>query len=193
MRKDGVRPLELGRLDEGVAEPEGCPRRPLVVRREERHGARQEADTGVDVLSGERPPACLRKALGRAGAELRISPAELFGVAMGLLEVVADDLVALDEVRPALLEPDGEALVQLGAGRLRQRVVRGVADEEVPEAVGVLAGNRCAFGADEVLANEHRQMCVRVTLRRRKRDDRAAVELLALDRAAFEHHTLLAW
>ena len=38
-----------------------------------------------------------------------------------------------------LLEPDGEALVQLGAGRLGQRVVGGVADQQVAEAEGVLA------------------------------------------------------
>ena len=36
----------------------------------------------------------------------------------------------------------GEALVQLGARRLRERVVGGVADQQVPEAEGVVAGQR---------------------------------------------------
>ena len=45
-------------------------------------------------------------------------------------------------------EPVGEALVQLGARRLGQRVVGGVADQQVAEAEGVLAGKlaRCPAG-----------------------------------------------
>ena len=46
--------------------------------------------------------------------------------------------------RPALAvdgEPVGEALVQLGAGRLRQGLVRGVADQQVAEAERVVAGS----------------------------------------------------
>ncbi len=38
-----------------------------------------------------------------------------------LLEVVAEDLVQLDETGAVFLEPDREPLVQLGPGRLRQR------------------------------------------------------------------------
>ena len=40
---------------------------------------------------------------------------------------------------PCSLQPVGEALVELGPGRLRQRVVGGVTDQDVPEAVGVVA------------------------------------------------------
>ena len=43
---------------------------------------------------------------------------------MRLLEVVADDLVALDELVP--LEPAGKALVELSPNRLRQRSGLGV-------------------------------------------------------------------
>ena len=53
--------------------------------------------------------------------------------------MVAEDLVELDEVGAVRLEPGGEALVQLGPGRLRQRVVGGVADQQVAEAEAVLA------------------------------------------------------
>jgi len=51
---------------------------------------------------------------------------------MRLLEVVADDLVAFDQVMR--LEPVGEALVELGPRGLRQGLVGRVADEEVTEA-----------------------------------------------------------
>src|SRR6266540_4291144 len=51
---------------------------------------------------------------------------ELAAVATGLLEVVAEDLVQLDQLGPpVLLQPGGEALVELGADRLRQRAVSG--------------------------------------------------------------------
>ena len=51
--------------------------------------------------------------------------------------MVAEDLVALDELGDVPLEPVGEALVELGAGCLGERVVGRVADQEVAEAVGV--------------------------------------------------------
>ena len=53
-----------------------------------------------------------------------------------------------------LLEPVGEALVQLGAGRLRERVVGGVADQQVTEAERVLAGQLRLVGPDQLLAHE---------------------------------------
>ena len=59
---------------------------------------------------------------------------ELGAVAAGLLEVVAEDLVQLDQLGAVLLQPGCEALVEVGAGRFRQRVVGGVADQQVAEA-----------------------------------------------------------
>ena len=106
--------------------------------------------------------------------------------------MVAHDLVLLDEICAALVEPRREPLVQLGARRLRQRVVRGVADEEVPEAVRIITGQRRALGPNQILAHKDRQPRIRVTLLRCKRDDRAAMEFLPLDRAALEHNALLA-
>ena len=58
---------------------------------------------------------------------------------------------------PCSLEPVGEALVQLGARRLRQRVVGGVADQQVAEAERVVAGELRAVGADQLLAHERGQ------------------------------------
>ena len=59
---------------------------------------------------------------------------------MRVLEVVADDLVALDEVVAG--KPAGEALVQLGSGRLGQRLVGRIPDEQVPETVVLVIGKR---------------------------------------------------
>ena len=56
-----------------------------------------------------------------------------------------------------LLEPGGEALVQVGARRLRQRLVGGVADQEVAEAEAVLAGELRPVGPDQLLADERGQ------------------------------------
>ena len=66
--------------------------------------------------------------------------AEVAAVPDRLFEVIADDLVELNEVRAPLLEPRSEALVQFGAGRLRQRLVGGVANQQVAEAVAVVTG-----------------------------------------------------
>ncbi len=64
---------------------------------------------------------------------------ELGAVAAGLLEVVAEDLVQLDELGAVLFQPGGEALVQLRPNGLRQRVVGCVPDQEVTKAEGILA------------------------------------------------------
>jgi hypothetical protein len=57
----------------------------------------------------------------------------------GLLEVVAEELVQLDQLLLTLLQPAGEALVQLGTERLRERVVSGITDQQVAEAEAILA------------------------------------------------------
>ena len=101
----------------------------------------------------------------------------------------AEDLVHLDQIRPALLQPVREALVQLRSNRFRQAVVRGIANEEVAEAKGVVPGQLRTVGPDQLLADEPGQ----------SRDDRPvlgqslhrpAVEDLALDGASLEHGAL---
>ncbi len=104
--------------------------------------------------------------------------------------MVADDLVELDQLRAARFQPRGEALVQIGAGRLRQRLVSRVPNEEVAEAVAVLAGQLRVLGADEVLAHQSDEPAVHRRLVLDERCNAAPVEDLSLDRAAFEHVAL---
>ena len=94
---------------------------------------------GPVVAPPERAAAGGREPLAGAFGQGRVGLSELLLVAGGLLEVVAEDLVQLDQLLSALLEPVGEALVQLRPGRLRERVVGGVADQQVAEAEAVLA------------------------------------------------------
>ena len=75
-------------------------------------------------------------------------------------------------------------------GRLRQRVVGGVADQQVAEAEGVLAGELAVSGRIELLAHERGQPRRDLRLLGSERLDGAAVEDLALDRAALEHAPL---
>ena len=112
---------------------------------------------------------------------------ELGAIAARLLQVVAEDLVELDQIAAVLGEPAGEALVQLRPRRLRERVVGGVADQQVPEAEGVLAGKLALVGADELLANERGQARHHLRLLGGQRLDRAAMEDAPLDRAPLEH------
>ena len=78
----------------------------------------------------------------------RVRRAQIRAIAVGLLEVVADDLVQLAR----LDEPGGEAFVQLGASLLRQRGIGRLADQGMAEAEGLLAGDRAALRADQLLA-----------------------------------------
>ena len=116
-----------------------------------------------------------------------VGAAELCAVVVGLFEVVAEDLVALDELGVVVFEPVGEALVQLGPGCLGERVVGGVADQDVAEAERVLAGERGPVGPDQLLAHQRGQPRGHLLLGRGEGLDGAAVEELALDRAALEH------
>jgi hypothetical protein len=73
--------------------------------------------------------------------------------------VIADDLVLLGEILGAdLVEPVREALVQLGPKLFRHRLVRRVANQEVPEAEGVLAGQVGPVGSDQLFPHEGLQV-----------------------------------
>jgi len=67
--------------------------------------------------------------------------------------VVADELVQLDELAVPV-EPVGEALVQVGAQALGQRLVGGVPDQEVAEAERIFARELRPVGTDELAAHE---------------------------------------
>src|SRR2546426_28548 len=119
---------------------------------------------------------------------------ELGAPAVGLLEVEADDLL---ELCPSLayrpLEPVGETLVKLGPSRLSQRLVGGVSDQEVTEAVGVLGGMCRAHGPDQIATDERPEHAVDGLAgpRGREIDDRAGRELATGDRGALEHRTFV--
>ncbi|MBA3366894.1 MAG: hypothetical protein H0U03_14110 [Actinobacteria bacterium] len=103
----------------------------------------QEVEPGTEVLSQDRPAPGGPQPLAGAGGER--SPAlvvwgQLPPVAIGLPEVVTEQLVELDELGAVLSEPVGELLVQLRALRLRQALVGGVAHQEMAEAERVLSG-----------------------------------------------------
>ena len=142
------------------------------------------------VAAPERAAAGDGEPLASAVGQDRVGLSQLLLVAGGLLEVVAEDLVQLDQLLSALLQPAGEALVQLRPGRLRERVVGGVTDQQVAEAEAVLACELRLVGTDQLPADERGQTRRHLRLLRCERLHGAAVEDLALDRATLEHPPL---
>ena len=117
--------------------------------------ASEQPGRGVDVGAPRSPPSGRRETFGGTSTERLcrlVDGAELGAVAVALLEVVPEDLLVLGDPRgDEALEPVGEPLVQGCAELLRGRVVGGVADEDVLEAEGGLAGEARLGGADEIL------------------------------------------
>jgi hypothetical protein len=155
----------------------------------ERERALEQGRCSTFVAARKRAPASGGEPLSRTLAEARVWLLELGPVARGLFEVMAEDLVQLDEVRRPFFEPRGKAFVQVGPGRFGESVVGGVADQEMVEAVGLLPGELRSIGPDELLADERVQhwrqrVAVYESL------DGALVEDIALDRAALEHRPL---
>ena len=121
----------------------------------------EEMRRAVDVTPNGRS---LRRAVQRSRGIARqrsgaiVRRAELAAIPVGLLEVVAEDLlVVVRVVRRDLRQPPGEALVQVGSLFLRHRLVGRVADQEVSEPERVLAGELGAVGADQFLPREREQ------------------------------------
>ena len=143
------------------------------------------------LLGAARRPREARRRPPRELVEPRIGAVELGPVAVGALEVVAHDLVLLDE-RCVPVEPVGEGLVELGSGLLGERVVGGVADQEVAEAECLLVGVGRLVGADQLLPDEREEMGGDVVAlgRRRQLLHGAAVEDLPFDGAAADHVAL---
>ena len=108
--------------------------------RYERGGTLEQADGGAVILAADGAVACGGQAAPSPRCQLVVvGQPELGPVAVGLLEVVAEELVELDERGRVLLEPESEALVEVRAHGFRERVVGGVAEQEVAEAEAVLA------------------------------------------------------
>ena len=150
----------------------------------------EQRGPGPVVLAVDRAPAGGGESRGGAVGELGVRLPELRLVSGCLLEVVADDLVALDQGVAVLVEPVGEAGVQVGTDRLGERVVGGIADQQMAEAVAVVAGELGAVGADELVAHERGEPGRDLRLLGRQRLHGAAMEDLALDRASLEHAPL---
>ena len=141
------------------------------------------------VRAPQRAPACRGKPLAGPLGESRIGLSELGLVAGRPLQVEAEDLVQLDQVFAFLVEPGGQALVQLGSRRLGQGVVGGVSEQQVAEAEGVLSGELGRVGTDQALADE-RGEARRHRAAVRERLHCAAVEDLTLDRTPLQHGAL---
>ena len=115
---------------------------PVAVRQSPRQSARWPADAS-------RSPA--------AQCDPRSGWPSSSQVARRLLEVVAERSRPARRGSRRAPRASREALVQLGAGRLRQGLVGGVADQEVAEAERVLARKLWPVGTDELAADERRQ------------------------------------
>ena len=158
---------------------------PAACRGEQRDGSAEQADRRRDVV---RPPdahARFAEALARRRRELVGVLAELAPVVRRLLEVVADQGVVAGAVA---VEPRSRALVQRRAVGLRQRRVGGVAEEDVVEAVAVVAPLGGAAGWTK-LRRESDESAASTGLLGERRHD-AARELASDDRGALEHCAL---
>jgi hypothetical protein len=103
----------------------------LAAGREHRDGPTEQVAYRMQIAPLVRRRAGSRQPRSRPGGkpcDTRVVGRELTKVVHGTLEVVAGDLVLLQQSRNRL-DPVGEALVQLGTDFLRQPVVRGVADQ----------------------------------------------------------------
>src|SRR6266511_3245938 len=130
--------------------------------------------------------------LGRVVNQDIVRCVELLTVAVRLLEVVADDLGRRGVAQP-VPEPLGEALVEVGALTLRDRLVGRVADEHVTEAEAVITGQDRLIWSDERLAHQREELGADAGALgfREELHDGAAMEDAPFDRAALEHRALL--
>ncbi len=94
---------------------------------------------GAKVTAPHGAPAGEPKPGAGSERELLILLAEPGEIEGRLLEVIAEDLLELDEALAVLLKPRREAPVEIGARRLRESLVGGISDQEMAEAIGVVA------------------------------------------------------
>ena len=161
------------------------PREPLVRGSSETPRSSRLTAAGTSSRANARSPGC-REQLARPLAErpsVVVERLEPLPVAVGLLEVVAEELVR----RVVELEPAGEALVEVGARPLRDPGVGGVPDQRVPEAEAVLAGNARDCRLDELAADEPQQRRPEGLVAVAEGRHGAGPELLADDGRPLEH------
>jgi hypothetical protein len=126
----------------------------------------------------------------REHSRVLVARSELRLVPVGLLEVVARDLLDLGGAATGLaLEEASQTLVQIGADGLRERRVGRVPQEEVPEAVPVLEVGS-PKRTDDLLADELAEGHVDRLLTD-ELEDRPPRELLPDDRRTIDHLALV--
>ena len=167
--------------------PERIPRGEQLGRsRQEVHRGREVPSRVRVVARGGEP---LRRSVGERPRPV-VERAELGAIPVRLLEVISDDLVALPQRPRRLVEPRREPLVELRSGRLRDRRVRLVADQQVSEPERVGRGQVGALGADDLLADQRSDAIGRIRDFARELADGGEVEDLPhhrcdLDQPAF--------
>ena len=112
--------------------------------RQQRGRAPQQVRSGRDVAAGERPPPGRREVAAPSNTDLPnllVVRRELLEGEERLFEVVPADLLELeDAIGCHALEPVDESDMKVGAGPLQQPVIRGLADQDMHEAIRFLAG-----------------------------------------------------
>ena len=138
------RPFDVSGLQQAVVQRHERLQPERLVGRQEPGGAPQESDGCGHVAACRRPPSGDRQPRARASGQrprMVVARPQLDQVSVRLLQVVPEDLLVLLDARARpRLQPVGEPLVQVGPELLRDRLVRGVADEDVPEPVEVGGG-----------------------------------------------------
>src|SRR6188472_1797258 len=126
--------------------------------RRQAHGTSEQPARGAHVAALVRPmprPGQPSARPSGEGADMFVPLAEPFPIVVRLLQVIAKDLLVLDDtIAGARLEPVGEALVENRAFLLWQCLIRRVADEEMAEPIHVVGLER----TDDLVANEPTQV-----------------------------------
>jgi hypothetical protein len=123
-----------------------------VGRREHCPGSLEEPDRPGDVAVAERRLGCASEQAACAHAQLRVVQSELDPELERTLEMEADDRVRVSR------DAFRHGLVQIGAERLRHRVVDRVANECMGEAEALVSGG---VGLEETSSNEIEQPALR--------------------------------
>ena len=163
---------------------------PFITDRKQRHCSAEQPDRRGHIATVEGTQTRCRQTTPGILAQRRstaILLAELRPQSVRLLEVVPDELVELGQIRRRLVEPVGEALVQLRAQALRGRSVDGVLHEDVAKAERAVASRPY-----EAASRERREMRVggRHGVGVEERHDVGGAELLPDYRTALEHGAL---
>lgn len=190
------RGVQVAGILEGFAEIEKNGAPSGGVRREQSDRPLEKRDRRGDVAPYQRPVSGMRKSLSRPPRErgaLLIDQCELDPIAVRALQVVGDDLLDLGQpIAGLLLEPVGEALVQLRAQPFAGALVGGIANERVFEAERGVVDKSCLRATDEITTDKRRKRTRNAAClgRGRERDDGAEMEDLALDSAPLRCGTL---